>query len=64
MKKKALESLAILGALVFIWPRLGKALPPGQGGQLADKPSTLRCDPGFTPKQVSGVWRCVRVEFG
>jgi len=27
MKKKTLESLAILGALVFIWPRLGLKVP-------------------------------------
>jgi len=63
--KKRLESLAIFAAIALAWQRLGLGfVAPGRGGQTADKPATLRCDPGFTPKQVSGVWRCVSVEFG
>jgi len=66
MKKSILESLAIFGAIVFAWQRFGLGVPiaPGRGGQAADVPSALKCDPGFVPKQVSGVWRCVSVEFG
>ena len=65
MKKSRLESLAIFAAIALAWQRFGLGfVAPGRGGQTADKPATLRCDPGFTPKQVSGVWRCVSVEFG
>jgi len=65
MKQTLFESLAIFAAIAIAWKRLGlTTLAPGRGGQAADVPSALRCDPGFTPKQVGGVWRCVAVEFG
>jgi len=65
MKNSLLENVAIFAAIAIAWQRLGlTTLTPGRGGQAADVPSALRCDPGFTPKQVGGVWRCVAVEFG
>jgi len=65
MKKSRLESLAVLAAIALAWQRFGLGfVAPGRGGQTADTPAALRCDPGFVPKQVSGVWRCVAVEFG
>jgi len=67
MKKSRLESLAVLAAIALAWQRFGLGLTflaPGRGGQVADTPAALKCDPGFVPKQVSGVWRCVSVEFG